>query len=150
MDLLRAVLAQDSLRELERVANQINRIRQTTSSGASQEAMAEADWVPRVDVAESETEFVLLAELAGVDRDDVKLTAEKGVLTLSGNRNHDEGKGLRYHRVERPSGRFARTFTLPDAVDEDKLSAEYRNGILTVHLPKSEKAKPRSIDVQVR
>jgi HSP20 family protein len=148
MDLLRAMLTQDSLRDLERVANQINRIKEGRPSG--QEAMAEADWVPRIDVAESDQEFMLMAELPGVDKSEVKLTAEKGVLTLSGQRRPEERKDLRYHRVERLSGRFVRSFTLPDVVDEEKLTAEYRNGILTVHLPKSEKAKPRSIEVQVR
>jgi HSP20 family protein len=103
-----------------------------------------------VDVLETESEFLLVVELPGVDKTDVKVSVEAGVLTLAGNREQEkEAKGVRYHRVERAYGRFARTFTVPDLVDEERLTAEFRNGLLIVRLPKSEKAKPRSIDVRV-
>lgn len=113
--------------------------------------MAVADWVPVVDVVETDSEFQLLVELPGVEKADVKLSIEAGVLTISGQRTQEreQQKTRRYHRVERSYGRFARSFTLPDSVDDEKLAAEFRNGILTIHLLKSEKAKPRSIEVKI-
>jgi HSP20 family protein len=93
---------------------------------------------------------VLLAELPGVQKADVKLSVQDGVLTLNGQREQDkESKGIRYHRTERAYGRFARSFAVPESVDEQKLSAEFRDGVLKVHLPKAEKAKPRSVEVRV-
>ena len=152
MDILRAMMNQDSLRELENMSQRLNGVLRgrNTPRGDREEAMALADWVPMVDVVETESEFLLHAELPGVEKKNVKLSIERGVLTLTGQREQDkEGKGIRYHRVEREYGRFARSYTMPELVDEQKLSAEFRNGVLTVHLPKSEKAKPKSIEVQV-
>jgi HSP20 family protein len=78
------------------------------------------------------------------------LSVEEGVLTISGHREQEkEEKGKRYHRIERAYGSFARSFTVPDAVDEQKVAAEFKNGLLTVRLPKSEKARPKSIEVTV-
>ena len=152
MDLLRAMINQDSLRELENMSKRLNGVLKgrTTPHDDREEAMALADWVPAVDVVETEGEFLLHAELPGVEKKDVKLGIERGVLTLSGQRDQaKEEHGRRYHRVERAYGRFARSYTMPELVDEQKLTAEFRNGVLTVHLPKSEKAKPKSIEVQV-
>jgi HSP20 family protein len=79
-----------------------------------------------------------------------KLSVENGVLLISGNREHEkEENGKRYHKLERLYGRFARSFTVPEAVDAHKVTAEFKNGLLTVRLPKSEKARPKSIEVQV-
>jgi HSP20 family protein len=154
MDMWRAVLSQDSLRELESLSRRLNGVleRRGTPPGDNQETMASADWAPVVDVVESESEFVLLAELPGVEKSDVKLTVEGGVLTLTGQREQEQaidGKVARYHRSERAYGRFARSFSVPESVDEQRLSAEFRNGILKVRLPKAEKAKPRSVEVRV-
>lgn len=152
MDLLRAVMNQDSYRELETMSNRLNRLLEGRSSPRRdrQESMAKADWVPAVDVMETESEFLLLAELPGVKKKDVKLWIEDGVLMVSGQRDQDRvDEETRFHRIERIYGRFARSFTLPDSVDEEKLKAEFENGVLAVHLPKTEKAKPRSIEVQV-
>jgi HSP20 family protein len=152
MDLFRTMLHQDSLRELENMSKRLNSVlaARNAPAGERQETMASADWVPLVDVVETESEFLLLAELPGVRKSDVKLSIQSGVLTLSGHREQPEqGKGERHHRTERSYGRFARSFAVPDLVDEQKLSAEFKDGILTVHLPKAEKAKPRSVDVKV-
>jgi len=111
--------------------------------------MAVADWIPIVDVVETDSEFQLLVELPGVEKEDVKLTVEAGVLTITGQPGQEKDERQRYHRVERSYGRFARSFSLPDAVDEQKVGAEFRNGILIIHLLKSEKAKPRSIEVKI-
>jgi HSP20 family protein len=152
MDIWRTTLNQDSLNELMNLSKRLNGMleRRRPPQGDNEETMASADWAPVVDIAESEQEFVLLAELPGVQKHDVKLSVQDGVLTLNGQREQDKGaKGLRYHRTERAYGRFTRSFAVPESVDEHKLSAEFRDGLLKVHLPKSEKAKPRSVEVRV-
>jgi HSP20 family protein len=152
MDIWRATLNQDSLNELMNLSKRLNGMleRRRPPQGDNEETMASADWAPVVDIVESEQEFVLLAELPGVHKNDVKISVQDGVLTLNGQREQDkEEKGVRYHRTERAYGRFARSFALPESVDEQKLSAELRDGVLKVHLPKAEKAKPRSVEVRV-
>ncbi len=152
MDLMRSLLVRDTFRELENMADRLNRL-VGGSAGTrvgSQEAMARADWAPAVDVVETDTEFQILAELPGLEKEDVKLSVEDGVLAISGRREPiKEEKGTRIHRLERASGSFLRSFSVPDSVDETRVKANYRNGVLTVHLPKTEKAKPRSIEVKV-
>jgi HSP20 family protein len=112
--------------------------------------MTVADWVPSVDVSETEGEYQIKAELPEVKKEDVKVTVEDGVLTIQGERKHEkEEKGKKYHRVERSYGSFVRSFTLPDLVDEEKVKAEFKDGVLNVQLPKSEKAKPKAIEVAV-
>jgi hypothetical protein len=89
--------------------------------------------------------------LPGVDKEKVKLSVEDGVLTISGRREPEkEEPGMRLHRMERAYGSFARSFAVPDTVDQQKVTAEFKNGLLTVRLPKSEKARPKSITVTVR
>ncbi|HJR76277.1 MAG TPA: Hsp20/alpha crystallin family protein [Nitrospiraceae bacterium] len=152
MDIWRATLNQDSLNELMNLSNRLNGMleRRRPPQGDNEETMASADWAPVVDIVESEQGFVLLAELPGVHKNDVKISVQDGVLTLNGQREQDkEEKGVRYHRTERAYGRFARSFAVPESVDEQKLSAEFRDGVLKVHLPKAEKAKPRSVEVRV-
>jgi HSP20 family protein len=107
------------------------------------------DWAPALDVAETPQEYLIKVELPEVGKDDVKLFVEDGVLCIEGERKRDEDeKDKRYHRVERAYGCFFRSFTLPDNVDEQKLRADFEEGVLSVHLPKSEKAKPREIEVK--
>jgi HSP20 family protein len=119
-------------------------------SAGRDEAMALVDWAPAVDVMETDEEFQIRAELPGVEKKDVKLSVENGVLLISGHREQEkEEKGKRYHRIERAYGNFARSFTVPEAVDAEKVTADFKNGLLTVHLPKSEKARPKSIEVKV-
>jgi len=114
------------------------------------ETMIVADWAPSVDVSETEGEYQIKAEIPDVKKEDVKVTLEDGVLTIQGERKQEkEVKGKRYHRVERSYGRFARSFTLPDVIDEEKVKAEFKDGILNLALPKSEKAKPKAIEVTV-
>ena len=90
------------------------------------------------------------AELPEVKKDDVKVTVQDDVLTITGERTLEkEEKGRKYHRVERAYGRFARSFTLPEDADGNGVVAEFRDGVLRVHLPKSEKARPKTIEVQI-
>lgn len=107
-------------------------------------------WSPTADISETDREYIVRAELPGVARKDVKVTVEDGVLTLSGERQYQkEDKSERFHRIERFQGSFARSFSLPDCADAAAISAESKDGTLTVHIPKTEAAKPKAIDVKV-
>lgn len=108
-------------------------------------------WSPVVDVRETQDQLMLQAELPGMTADDVDVSVENGVLTISGEKRQEirEGEdGSNYHLVERRYGRFERRFTLPRSVDAEKVAADYENGILTITLPKVEKAKPRRIQIK--
>jgi len=152
MDIMMSPSSRSALRSLEGMADQLNQLLagKTMSRRDGDESMAVADWAPSVNVLETDSEFLIEAELPGIDKKDLRISVEKGLLTISGHRMHErEEKGKRYHRVERAYGNFLRSFRLPDTVDDQKLAAELKNGILTIHLPKSEKAMPKSIEVTV-
>ncbi|OFW06491.1 MAG: hypothetical protein A3H96_12500 [Acidobacteria bacterium RIFCSPLOWO2_02_FULL_67_36] len=106
-------------------------------------------WMPAVDIFENdEHEVVLKAELPDMKREDINLTFENGVLTLKGERKfEDEKRRDSYHRIERQYGAFSRSFTLPNTVDAGRISASYRDGVLTIRLPQREEAKPKQITV---
>jgi len=140
------------LRELEEMSERLNRFiaRQDTRGSNGKEVMTVADWVPTVDISETDEAFHIAAELPEVKKEDVKVTLENGVLTLQGDRKEErEEKGRKVHRIERSYGHFVRSFTLPDGVDDTKVKAEFKEGVLHLHLPKSEKAKPKAIEVKV-
>jgi HSP20 family protein len=114
------------------------------------ENLTVADWMPTVDISETDGEYLIKAELPEVRKEDVKVTVENGVLTLQGERRQEKDeKGKRFHRVERSYGSFVRSFSLPESVDDGAVKAEYKDGVLNLHLPKSEKVKPKAIDVKV-
>ena len=120
-------------------------------ANGGKEAMAVTEWAPSVDIIEDDKEWLVKADLPEVNKEDVKVTVENGVLTITGERKFEkEEKNKKYHRVEREYGTFLRSFTLPDAADGDKVAAEFKNGVLQVHLPKNEKAKPKAVDVKVK
>lgn len=115
-----------------------------------EEPLAVAEWAPLVDISEDDQEYLIKAELPEVKREDVKVTAEEGTLTIMGERKFEkEEKGKKFHRVERAYGSFVRNFSLPDDADPAKVSAEFKDGVLTVHLTKTAKAKPQQIEVKV-
>jgi HSP20 family protein len=117
---------------------------------AGEEALTVADWMPLVDITETENEYVFKAELPEVKKEDVKVTLEEGILTLEGERHKEkEEKNKKFHRLERSYGKFLRTFTMPSDADEMKIEAEFKDGLLNIHVPKSEKAKPKKIPVKV-
>jgi len=139
-------------RELEEMSNRLNRLfeRPTLRTGNGKEALTVADWVPSVDISETDTEYLIKAELPEVKKEDVKVTLQDGVLMIQGERQQEkEEKGKKFHRVERSYGSFVRSFTLPDYVDNTNVKAEFKEGILNLHLPKSERAKPKAIEVRV-
>ena len=108
-------------------------------------------WVPPVDIYQSgDHELVLKAELPDMTREDIDITVDKGTLTIKGEKKFaGEQKEDQFHRIERRYGAFSRLFSLPQSVDATKVSAEYKNGLLTVRLPLREEAKPRSIKVDI-
>lgn len=114
------------------------------------EPLIMADWEPLTDITEDDKEFLVKVEAPEMKKEDVKVTVENGVLRISGERKAEkEEKNKKYHRVERSYGTFLRVFALPEGADGEKVSADYKEGVLTVRLPKTETAKPKAIDVQV-
>ena len=108
------------------------------------------EWSPAVDISEDDQEYLIKAELPEVQKEDVRVTAEVGTLTIMGERRFaPEQPGRKYHLVERAYGRFGRSFALPPDVSPGKVSAEFRDGVLTVHLVKDAKAKPQQIEVTI-
>jgi HSP20 family protein len=138
-------------RELEEMSDRLNRVvARVPRRDNGNEAMTMADWTPSVDISETTAEYVIEAEIPQVKKEDVRVTLEHGVLTVRGMRRQKaEEKGRKYHRVERSYGSFVRSFSLPDAVDDAQVQAVFKDGILTLHLPKSERAKPKAIEVKV-
>lgn len=111
---------------------------------------ASRPWSPAVDIFETENELVLKADLPEIDPKNVTIQLENGTLTLKGERKFEDQKnGKGFHRIERAYGSFVRAFSLPDTVDGDKVKADFKNGVLTVTLPKKEVAKPKTINVEI-
>ncbi len=116
----------------------------------SKETMTVSAWTPLVDIIEDEKEYLIKAELPEVNKEDLKVLVEDGILSISGERKTEkEEKGKRFHRVERVYGSFSRSFTVPDDADPAKVNAEFKDGVLRVRLAKTERAKPKTIDIKV-
>jgi HSP20 family protein len=114
------------------------------------EALTVAQWSPLVDITEDEKEYLIKVELPDMKKEDVCLTVEHEVLAIFGERKFEkEEKGKKYHRVERAYGSFVRSFSLPEDADGSKVAADYKDGVLYVHLPKSKKAKSKAIEIKV-
>jgi HSP20 family protein len=150
---MNALTTWDPFRELDELQNRLSTIfgrAPVRKNGEKDEAMKVAEWAPLVDITEDEKEYLIKAELPEVKKEEVKVSVQDGVLTISGERKYEkEEKGKKYHRVERAYGSFARSFTLPDDADAEKVAGEFKDGILKVHVPKSEKAKPKKVEVKV-
>ena len=137
--------------------NEINEIQTRLSSlfgkplgSNGEDRFALADWAPLVDVSEDEKEFLIKAELPEVKKEDVKVRIENGILTISGERHFEkEEKGKKFHRVERSYGSFERSFSLPDTCETGGMVAKYKEGMLTLHLPKTKEGIPKAINVKV-
>jgi HSP20 family protein len=110
-------------------------------------------WVPNVDVSEDDNNYHINVELPGMKKDDISVTVENGMLTVSGERQHESEQGgpnKDYHRVERFYGKFQRAFRLPDGVNEKDIDAQFTDGILHLMVPKAEESKPKQIDVKIK
>ncbi len=150
---MNAITRWDPFRELDELQSRLSTLfgrAPIRKNGAKDEALAVAEWAPLVDIVEDDKEYLIKAELPEVKKDEVKVTVQDDVLTITGERQYEkEEKEKKYHRVERAYGSFARSFTLPEDADGEKVAAEFKDGVLKVHLPKSEKARPKSIEVKI-
>jgi HSP20 family protein len=151
----------DPLRELAQLQDRINRAftdaygpgsGSRSGSGADEGLMTTGAWTPPVDIYQNaDRELVLKAELPDVAADDIDLRVDNDTLTISGEKRFSsEIKEEQCHRIERRYGKFARSFSLPAAVDPSRITAEHRDGVLTIRMPVREEAKPRQIKVDVR
>jgi HSP20 family protein len=113
------------------------------------DAMQSGTWAPAVDVAEETDKIVVKVEVPGMNENDLKVSFEDGLLTVSGERQFERKDDRNYHRIERTYGSFVRTFSLPRSVDAQKISASYVNGVLEIEIPKLEEAKPKQIQINV-
>ena len=143
----------DPFRELDELQSRISTLfgrAPVRKEGEKQEALRVSEWAPLVDITEDDKEYTIKAELPEVKKDEVKISVQNDVLSISGERKYEkEEKDKKYHRVERAYGSFSRSFTVPEDADADQVSAEFKEGLLQVHLPKSEKVKPKTIEVKV-
>ena len=137
--------------ELSTTFNRLNRMMDEAFRGwSNEESDSLAGWMPPVDVTEDNEQVRVLAELPGVKPEDVKIQLENNVLTIRGEKNQEQhSEQSRVQRFERSYGLFERSFAVPSTVDADRISATYENGVLTVSLPKAERAKPRAIEVRI-
>lgn len=143
----------DPFRELEDVSARLNRIfgRTTARGEADRELLKVADWMPSVDISETAASYLIKAEIPGVNKEDVKVTIQDGMLTIQGERRQEkEEKDKKFHRIERSYGSFVRSFSVPGDADESAVKAEFKDGMLNVTLPKSEKAKAKAINISVQ
>jgi HSP20 family protein len=134
------------------MSNRLNRVfgRFPLTREMDKDTMVAFDWAPSVDISESSEEFVIKAEIPGVNKDDVKVSIDDGVVSIQGERKQEkEEKDKKFHRVERSYGSFLRTFSLPSNIDDAKVQAQFKDGLLTVRLPKSASAKPKTVEVKV-
>lgn len=150
LDVWRPATRWDPLREMEEIMRSMQRVFGTLP-GKTEESMTLAEWTPSVDIGENDKEYLVKAELPEVKKEDIKVNVEDGSLCISGERRVEKvEKDMKYHRLERAYGRFERTFSLPDQADADKITSEFKDGILTVHLPKNPSIKPAIHQIPVQ
>jgi HSP20 family protein len=145
-----AIVRWDPFRDLTTLHDRMNRLFDETliRSRASEPAELTGTWAPSVDVFENADKFEIFAELPGIKKEDVQLELKENVLTLKGERRFEnEYKDHTCHRMERAYGQFVRSFSLPTQVDASKVEAKYKDGVLTVTVPKAATAKPRVIEI---
>ena len=120
------------------------------AANGGKEALTVNQWSPLVDITEDEKEYLIQAELPDMKKEDVRLSVENDVLTISGERKFEkEDKGRKYHRIERAYGSFVRSFSLSEDADGSNVTANFNDGVLQVHLPKSVKAKQKTVEIKI-
>jgi HSP20 family protein len=140
----------EPLRELEDMSNRLNRLFGMDVKPLAVSDGGFADWAPAMDVEETENEYLIKADLPDVKKEDVKVSVENGILAVEGERRLEkEEKNKKFHRIERSYGRFVRRMAVPTDVDQQKVTASVKDGVLNVHLPKSPAAKPRAVEIRV-
>jgi HSP20 family protein len=149
-----ALIRWEPVRELNTIQSEVNRLfntlfdSPTASNGSGAQTLRR--WIPAMDLVETDADFVLRADLPGLTEQDVNIELEDNVLTVSGERKaeHEERKEG-YYRVERSSGSFSRSLTLPEGVDPEAVKASFEHGVLEVRIPKPEQRKPRKVAISV-
>ncbi|MGB4703483.1 MAG: Hsp20/alpha crystallin family protein [Candidatus Saccharicenans sp.] len=145
-----AITRWDPFRDIMTLRDRMNRLFEDLMSTPKLEEseIIQSTWSPAVDIYETENELVLTAELPGIDEKDVEIKIEDNTLTLKGERKFEkETREENYHRIERAYGSFYRSFSLPNYIDQDKISAEFENGLLKIHMPKRPEVKPRKVKI---
>ena len=125
-----------------------SRFRQDFNSGFNLQNFTQSDWVPPVDINETDKEFLITVEVPQIDKEDIKIEVQNGMLNISGERKY-ENEDKKAHRIERFYGHFQRSFKLPDNVKEEKIDAEHKNGVLYLTLPKTKEKAPKLLDIKV-
>jgi len=125
-----------------------SRFRHDMDGDFNLQSFTQSDWVPPVDINESDKDFLITVEVPQIDKDDIKVQVQNGMLNISGERKY-ENEDKKAHRIERYYGSFQRTFKLPDNVNEDKIHADHKNGVLYLSLPKTEEKAPALLDIKV-
>ena len=145
------------LREMDEAQNRFNRFFlggfpiPNRMGGDEIHSLAVADWSPEVDISEDDRGYLLKADLPEMKKDDVRVTVEDGILSVSGERKIEkEDQKKKFHRIERSFGTFRRSFTLPEDADSTKVTAEFHDGVLKVHLPTTPIARSKAIEVKVK
>lgn len=146
-----ALVRWEPFRELEDIQTRLNRMFGSSNMRLSgEQGLAFAEWAPAMDVEETDQEYLVKADLPDVKKDDVNVTIHDGVLTVEGERKQERDEATkRFHKIERAYGKFIRRFSLPSEVEAAKVQAEFKDGVLIVHLPKSAAAAPQAISVKV-
>ena len=140
----------EPFRDLTTQREYVRLLKEAFSPMSGETEVSTRSWAPPVDIYETEDAIVLKAELPGIDPKDVEVRVEDNTLYLKGERNYEkEVKEQNYHRIERSYGSFARSFTLPNSISAEKVKAEYKDGLLTLTMPKREEAKPKTIKIDV-
>jgi HSP20 family protein len=137
-------------REFNKLFNTFNR-RFGFDDGEMDKELENAVWSPLTDISENKDQYILKMDLPGVSKENLKLSFHDGELIISGERKQEkEDKDSKYHRIERTYGKYYRSFTLPQTIQADKINAEFKDGQLTITVPKSEEAKPKELEIKVK
>lgn len=146
-----AIVRWEPFKDLLTTQGRFNRLFNDTFAHAFDDDQFSAKaWTPAVDIYETDQNLVMKAELPGIDPKDLEVRVEDGTLYLKGERKYEhEVKEENYHRVERSYGSFARTFSLPRTINTEDIKADYKDGILTLTMPKREEAKPKTVKINV-
>ena len=145
------IINYDPFREMRNLQDEVNRLFSSSFSRGEggDNGLTRGAWSPSVDIFENKNEIVLEAEMPGINADDVNISIENNILTLTGERRFEKkDEGDNFHRVERSYGSFTRSFTLPSTVSSENAQAEFENGVLRLKLAKREEAKPRRIEIK--
>jgi HSP20 family protein len=147
-----AIVRWDPFRDLAEVQDRVNRVLgDFYGTRGSDDVMRRGSWIPPVDIYEGQNhEMIIKAEMPDIRQEDLDIRVEDNTLTITGEKKLDQTLNKeQFHRVERAYGQFSRSFSLPATIDTEHVSADYKNGVLTVRLPMREEAKPKQIQVQV-